>query len=137
MCSTDKGNNFKLLICWYHIPSLLHKLYPDIPHTCWRCYILLVLGLSLIYDVLGLQGSLDPLLFLLNVISNINLKPLRMMLHIFTAARYLIVLFWKRNSPSTLFDLLTHIKEARNLEHMNALLNNQMDLFILSGPYGM
>lgn len=28
---------FKVLIRWYRVPTLLHKIYSLVPSTCWRC----------------------------------------------------------------------------------------------------
>lgn len=37
LCVTYRENQFKLLMFWYHTPSLLHKLNPNISSLCGRC----------------------------------------------------------------------------------------------------
>lgn len=85
---------------------------------------------TLFQEVLGIQFSLDPQLFLLNVSERALPKySTKLLLHIHTAARCLIALFWKRDSAPTLIDLIARIKSIRTMEYLTALCNNQIDHF--------
>lgn len=131
---------------WYHTPSLLNKLNPTVSPLCWCC------GFSrgtqfhlfwecsgntecfwntvntLLHDVLGIRFSLDLQLFLLNV-SECPIGAMNLRIHMLTAARCLIALFWKRSTTPTLLDLWARIKDVRLLEYMMALSHNKADLF--------
>lgn len=147
LCVTHRENQLKILMHWYHTPTLLHRLNPDIPEVCWRCTrsrgtqfhlfwecpeIEPFWGVvqTLLFDVLGIRFTLDPLLFLLNV----SERPLpklttKLLIHILTAARCLIALFWKRQAPPSLLDLLARVKEIRTMEYITAVAHNKVDLF--------
>lgn len=85
---------------------------------------------SLLFDVLGLRFTLNPQLCLLNIPEGqIPRATMKLLIHILTAARCLIALFWKRTTPPSLIDLLTRIQEVRLMEYMTALSNNQADIF--------
>lgn len=146
-CITHRENQIKLLMHWYHTPMLLHKLNPAIPDLCWRCsdakgsqlhifwecskirpYWNMVN--TLLHDVLGIRFTLDPCLFLLNVTQRpLPKHSMKLLLHLLTAARFLIALYWKRDTVPLLTDLLSRIKSIRSLEHLTALCNKQVDNF--------
>lgn len=146
-CITYRENQIKLMMFWYHTPTLLHKLNPAIPELCWRC-----LGgrgtqihifwecpkitpfwhmvNTLLFDVLGIRFDLDPQLFLLNLADTPLPKySMRLLLHITTAARCLIALFWKRDVAPNLMDLLSRLKHIRNMEYLTALCGDRVQQF--------
>lgn len=147
LCVSYKENQFKILMHWYHTPSFLNKLNPTIPNQCWRCgrtpgtqfhlfwecpeirdYWIMVK--NLLYDILGIEFPLCPQLFLLNFSDKLIPKlAMKLVIHILTAARCLIALFWKRGSPPSSLDLWTRIKNVRVMESMTALSNNRADQF--------
>lgn len=136
----------------YHTPTLLHKLNPTISELCWRCGkergTLFHLfwdcpGIrpcwttvnALIYDVLGIQFSLNPKLFLLNITEvTVPKNTMKLQIHIMTAARCRIALFWKWSSLPTFIDLLSRIKEVRNVEYKADIFHviwSLWDIYIL------
>lgn len=54
---------------------------------------------------------------------------MKLLMHILTAARCLIALFWKRSAPPTYLDLWSRIKDVRTMEYMTALFHNKAELF--------
>lgn len=110
-CVTYRENQIKLMMFWYHTPTLLHKLYSPIPDLSWRCsgdrgsqiHIFLEcprihpywsMVNTLIYDVLGIRLALDPQLFLLNVTDRpLPKHSMKLLLHILTAADVLLLFF--------------------------------------------
>lgn len=145
LCVSYRENQYKFLMHWYHTPSLLNKLNPNISNLCWRCGkhrgtqfnlfwerpgIQTYWINNLLYDVLGIRFPLEPQLFLLNVTDCAVPKfVMKLLLHILTAARCLIALFWMRSMPSASLDLLTRIKDIRIVEYMTAISYNRADLF--------
>lgn len=147
-CITYRESQIKLMMFWYHTPTLLHKLNPEISDLCWRCardrgsqfhifwdcskiqpYWVMVN--ALIFEVLGIRFPLEPQLFLLNITEQpIPKYSMKLLLHLLTAARCLIALFWKRDSVPSLIDLLARVKAIRNLEYLTALCNNKTDQFL-------
>lgn len=108
---------------WYHTPSLLHSLFPEVPDICWRCgfgganlfhifWDCLPLHRfwseikRLIFEVLGIHVPLTPLAYLLNVPPNgLSRGSTRLLLHILTAAKCLIAVFWKQTAVPSYSDI--------------------------------
>lgn len=104
----------------------LHRLFWECPgiKDFWN------LVNTLLFDVIGLRFTLNPQLFLLNMPeSSIPKTVMKLLIHILTAARCLIALFWKRSTSPSLLDLWSRIKNIRLMEYMTALNNNQADIF--------
>lgn len=104
-CTSYQENQFKILMFWYHTPSLLHSLFPMTPDIFWRCGIqpLWALVRDLIYRVVGVKLLLTPLSLLLNVTScKLTPKASSLILHMLTVAKCLIAAFWKRRYPPSI-----------------------------------
>lgn len=145
-CVSYKENQYKILMFWYHTPSLLHSLFPEVPDVCWRCGVggadlfhifwdcPSIQGYwstvqQLLQDVLGLQIALSPLTYLLNVPpQGLSRGASRLLLHMLTAVKCLIAVFWKRTAVPSLSDLQQRILEIRSMERLSASLANQIDL---------
>lgn len=146
-CISYKENQYKLLMFWYHTHSLLHSLFPEVPDKCWRCGsegasvfhifwdCLLLQGYwseikQLIYDELGSHVSLSPITYLLNVPpKGLSRGASRLLLHILTAAKCLIAVFWKRTAFPSSTDIHHRIVEIRSMDRLSASLASQIDLF--------
>lgn len=147
LCVSHKENQYKLLMFWYHTPSLLNKLNPAVSPLCWRCgnsrgtqfhlfwecpgiRSFWIAVNALLYDILGIRFTLSPQLFILNIPeSSIPRYSTKLLIHILTAARCIIALFWKRSSAPSRLDLCSRVKEVCLMEYMTALSHNQVDLF--------
>lgn len=128
-CTSYRENQYKILMFWYHTPSLLQVHFPEVQDKCWRC------GsekgtLFLVHQVLGVRIPLSPLAFFLNVPPcKLYHKSSWLLLHILTAANCLIVTFWKQRCLPSFMDLHSQIKVIRTMKHLITLLNNQLDLY--------
>lgn len=146
-CVTYKENQYKLLMFWYHTPSLLHSLFPEVPDSCWRCgaggadlfhvywdcppiQVYWSRVKTLLGEVMGVDIPLSPLSYLLNLPpKGLSRHASRLLLHILTAARCLVAVFWKRTSVPSLLDVRSRIMDIRTMESMSASLTNQVDVF--------
>ncbi|KAG8562466.1 hypothetical protein GDO81_015685 [Engystomops pustulosus] len=70
---------------------------------------------------------MDPALYLLNLLpANVHGPNARLLLHVLTAAKCLISLFWKKPDPPY-SDLYAPVKYMRLMEHLTAQLKDKMD----------
>lgn len=80
---STQENNFKIVSRWYRTPSVIHKFYPSLPDTCWRCH----KGSGSLIHIWWACPSLQPFWRqvhkLTNQISSSNLEflPTQLLLH--------------------------------------------------------
>lgn len=126
-CLSYKENQYKMLMFWYHTPSLLHQSFRYLRIDVWD-----VIQHDLIYKVMGIRVHLSPLAFLLNVpsckLSHKALLLALIFLHILIAAKWLIAQLWKQGNLPSISDLHLRLKEIRNMEYLTTLLNNKLNI---------
>lgn len=146
LCTLYKENAYKILFFWYMMPDVLRAIYPSSSDRCWRCYRdkgtlyhiywscpkivpFWTEVQSLLTRLLGVQVPWSPKLFLFGVSGlNIPRHSRKLMGHIITAARCLVALRWKKQTPPTQSDLYTRIKDVELMEKMTARIQDRLEI---------
>lgn len=139
--------NFKVISRWYRTPDLLHKMYPSVPDTCWRCnsasgsyfhiwwdcpevFSFWQSVFSLYYKVTGSKVDCKPEVGLLSLIQG----PLRsskrgILRHLLAASRQTIAANWKRPVSPPLATFLERVNYIRRMEELTAISTNSASVF--------
>lgn len=118
---------YKVLTHWYATPDKIHKWFPQVPDTCWRCKkeIGTLIHIwwqcdritsfwnnvkEIVYRIMETKLTLNAACCLLHI-SNFTYKKYKNFLsrHLLNAAKSLIPLFWKSTNTHTLKDWLHKI----------------------------
>lgn len=130
--------HFKVLSRWYRVPSLLHAIYPNTSHLCWRCngaegtmthiwwgcpvlQPFWIKVIDVIQKITGIQLANDPASLLLFMIPLPTSAVRRSLLSfLLTAAKLVIPRLWKSQQPPTLTSWFTEISVIQRMEEMRA-----------------
>lgn len=122
---------------WYRSPAILHKIYPTVPNTCWRC--LKEVGTmthiwwscptltpfwkkvhSISTSVSSLPLVFDPTQYLLHALHASPLPQYGKSLAMFmvAAARMCIPVHWKATRCPTVREWFNHIQKVCDMEEI-------------------
>lgn len=133
---------YKIMMRWYHTPTLLHKLFPQSStQECWRCgqtegtlihifWECPDMVASWLSKVLLTEICKNPKIFLPGgKIEHINKLSQRLVNSILTAASGLIAKHWKNPSAPTERELTDRIQYFRRMEYLTAVKNSSVEQF--------
>lgn len=135
--ASAQENGFKVYSRWYRTPDRLHKIYPEVSPTCWRCNSQIGSLLHVWWNCPRMQPFWKEIHRITSHITTYSLEysPARYLLHhtaipqstykrslalhLINATKMCISVHWRENDPLTIKDWLQRTKKIAEMEDLS------------------